>query len=286
MDCWFIDGIKVPVRLFCCSSRVQPFVQKVIICLNCLRTNHRTANCRSAKRCQRCSERHDDMHEYDRCERGKKCANCRNTDHTTTDPDCPETKRQQKIKKLMSKKNLTYAEAKEQIPIENNNMYEALYDAEEFPTPAETFADKTKSSFPWKDPLREQWMLTNNERKQNQAAVYMGKPPTDNKKRKQSTNSERITEKRNNIFSCEGAKTTSGVALNNNYRVDEKERWETISKQIMNRAQNEQQNLLMTFYTDFIAQLNDDETTKEKFMACTKRHFNFAKSVIHHTVTK
>lgn len=300
----FIDGVKMPtnrvsvtfrtdslpdkVRLFCCSSRVQPFVQKVVICLNCLRTNHRTANCRSAKRCQRCSERHDDIHEYDRCEKGKKCVNCRSTDHTTTDPNCPEIKRQDKIKKLMAKRNLTYAEAKEQIPIANQNLYETLYDAEDFPTPAESFADMTRGNFRWKDPLREQWMQANNERVKMQAAVNIGKSPDKqpNRKRKTTTNTDKTTEKRNHILGKEAAEATNGVALINNHRVDEKERWENMSRQIMERVQKEQHNLLMTFYADFIAQLDNDETTKEKFMTCTKRHFNFAKSVIHHCDTK
>lgn len=297
----FIDGAKIPtnrvsvtfradslperVRLFCCSSRVQPFVQKVVICLNCLRTNHRTANCRSAKRCQRCAERHEDNKEYERCQKGKKCANCRSTDHTTTDPNCPEIKRQDKIKKLMAKRNLTYAEAKEQVPIASQNVYEALYDAEEFPTPAETFADMAKGSFRWKDPLREQWLLANNERKKLQAAVNMGKPDKQNKKRK-TTNADRTTERRNLIVGNEAEEASNGVALNNNQRVDEKERLESLSKQIMDRVQKEQQNLLMTFYADFIAQLDNDENTKQKFKMCTNRHFNFAKSVIHHTDTK
>lgn len=298
----FNDGIKIPtnrvsvtfrtsslpdkVRLFCCMSRVQPFIQKVVVCLNCLRTNHRTTNCRSAKRCQRCAERHEDKLEYANCGNSKKCANCRSTEHTTTDPNCPEIKRQDKIKKLMAKRNLTYAEAKEQVPTENQNLYEALYDAEEFPTLSDSFADMAKGNFRWKDPLREQWLLANNERKKIQAAVYLGKPDKQNKKRKTTTNAEITTEKRNNIVRSDGSESASGAALNNSHRVDEKERWETVSKQVIARVQNEQQNQLMTFYTDFIAQLDNDEETKEMFKTCTRRHFNFAKSVIHQTDTK
>lgn len=188
----------------------------------------------------------------------------------------------------MAKRNLTYAEAKEQIPIANQNLYETLYDAEDFPTPAESFADMTRGNFRWKDPLREQWMQANNERVKMQASVNIGKSPDKqpNRKRKTTTNTDKTTEKRNHILGKEAAEATNGVALINNHRVDEKERWENMSRQIMERVQKEQHNLLMTFYADFIAQLDNDETTKEKFMTCTKRHFNFAKSVIHHCDTK
>lgn len=53
------------------------------------------------------------------------------------------------------------------------------------------------------------------------------------------------------------------MALNNYHLVEEKERWATMSKQVIDCMQNEQQILLTTFYTDFIAQLDNNDTTKE-----------------------
>lgn len=49
------------VRLFCCINSVRPFVNRPVLCLNCLRYNHATENCRSRKRCPNCSAIHDDV---------------------------------------------------------------------------------------------------------------------------------------------------------------------------------------------------------------------------------
>ncbi|XP_055614126.1 uncharacterized protein LOC129760500 [Uranotaenia lowii] len=145
-----------------------------IVCHKCLRFGHNTTNCKGAKRCDKCAERHENDEDFENCLNPIKCANCRSREHSSTDIDCPEKKRQQTIKMLMSKRNWTYAEAREQVTI-NQNVYAPLQNITDFPTPAESYASMTQGNFRWKDPLREQWTKTNQDRKSIQAAVKLHK---------------------------------------------------------------------------------------------------------------
>lgn len=63
-------------KLFCCATRVLPFIRKVDLCEKCLRYGHRTMNCKGARRCKQCGERHNEG-EFENCQGPQKCANCK-----------------------------------------------------------------------------------------------------------------------------------------------------------------------------------------------------------------
>lgn len=135
------------VKMLSCTTKVRPFYKKSILCMNCLRYSHRTENCRSKKRCVRCAMVHQEEEEdYERCLRPIKCLYCRK-EHTTTDRDCPERKRQDNIQAIMAKTNLTFIEAKERFPILTENQYEALLEMTDDPTPAESYANMTANHY-------------------------------------------------------------------------------------------------------------------------------------------
>lgn len=265
------------VKIFCCVSRVRTFTPKVVICKNCLRHGHRTDNCRGARRCDRCSQRHDQDHEYVNCQNNRKCVHCRSTEHDSRDANCPEQKRQLKIKYLMAKRNLTYTEAREEVPIATQNLYDPLLNADEFPSLDQTYATMASGLYTWKDPLREQWIKTNQERKKIQAAVQIQKEQEEQqrgKKPRLSTANQtcKTTEERNNIIRNLSTDSTTGVALHNPFSVSEKERWEAVIQDAYMKANRTHQEAMMSFYSDFIEKLGQHEDVKNLFNMCTKKH--------------
>lgn len=276
------------VRFFCCVSKVVPFIPRVVLCLNCLRFGHQQNNCRGAKRCDRCTQRHEDETV---CQKAVVCAHCRSSDHNSKDEKCPERKRQLDIKSLMAKRSLTYTEASQQVPVLTRNMYEPLStDAADFPDLTESFASMTNGRYTWKDPLKEQWIKTNQERKAIQAAVKLHKeqPKIANKRprvdKKENTAAAATTDQRNALVRDGPNPTTSGTALNNPHSVSEKERWDEMLKEARKEAQATTQKTLqetmMSFYSDFIGMLGSQEDVKSMFKECTKKHFNLANTVV------
>lgn len=198
------------VRLFCCINSVRPFVNRPVLCLNCLRYNHATENCRSKKRCPNCSAMHDEM-ELGECQYPKKCFYCK-TDHRTSDASCPERTRQRNIKNLMAKTTLTYMEVKEQNPVLTQNRYDILTNGEEFPSLPQTYSSMTAGEFRAKPeyrykpqrakrPIEEDVILA------DQVQVFA------DKKKKQS-----------------GEPSNNGVALFNKFRVTDFDRWAQLNE--------------------------------------------------------
>lgn len=178
----FENGTKVPtnrisvtfrasclpdkVWLFCCVSKIKPFIQKVVFCMRCLRYNHKEANCKGARRCQRCSEKHDDEDEEEEvCHKRMKCLHCKSGNHATGSKECNEHKIQQKVKDMMARKNVTYIEAREMLPINTSNMFEPLSSLDDFPSLAESLSTNNN--------LKEQWQQTNLPRQKITPAVKM-----------------------------------------------------------------------------------------------------------------
>ncbi|XP_055522794.1 uncharacterized protein LOC129716976 [Wyeomyia smithii] len=127
------------VKLFCCTNKVRPFLQKVLFCENCHRFNHETDNCKGKQRCSRCSQIYDEKDEI--CTNPVKCLYCKSSDHKTTDVTCPERQKQKTIKTIIAKRSLTLVEARELVaPVLTSNVYEALAESATDPTPAESFA--------------------------------------------------------------------------------------------------------------------------------------------------
>lgn len=288
------------VRIFCCRSSVRPFFQKVVICRNCLRFNHREQNCRGSRRCSRCTKQHETREEFDSCKEEVKCASCRKTGHDTLNPVCPEKQRQEKIKNVMAKKCVTYTEARDMFPVAMENMYEKLSDADEFPTLEQSFADVAGTNYKWKNPLRDQWIKTNLERKAVQAAIKIAAEKEQLDRNKKSFNKRRrdaesgtsgaqtTTAERNKIVHQGATLRNDGTGLNNPFSVNEKERWETIMKDANSKAEaaikvadEKRQAELMSFYADFVGQVGSSEVAK-RFKECTMKHFNLTRSVHNH----
>lgn len=296
------------VRLFCCKSAVRPFYQKVVICAKCLRFNHRENNCKGRRRCETCTEQHETNEEYANCQKKTRCANCNSSDHTSKDAKCPERERQSKIKGLMARKNYTYTEAREIIPIASVNIYEPLSHMEEFPTCADSFANMAGGSFKWKNPLKEQWIKTNQERKAIKAAIEIEKEKREQQKSKPygkrqrfdpkdpnalAPKAQRITEERDKIVS-QSSNNTVGTGLRNRHAVDEQEKWENALKQAREKmeskahaqikaVEDKHQADLMNFYAEYVTKLGNDEAAKAHFQECTNKHFDLAKVVIQNT---
>lgn len=198
---------KLPrmVKMFSCTSRIRPFNKKSVLCMNCLRYSHRAENCRSKKRCVRCTLVHDEEEEFGRCLNPIKCLYCRK-DHATTDRECPERKRQDNIQAIMAKTNLTFVEAREQFPILTENYYEALLEMTDDPTPAESFAKMTANQYQFtRKPLP--------------------RPKKDTEKQSSRIISEQVTvfqEKKRKMETSQ-----DGIALFNKHKVSDAEKWKS-----------------------------------------------------------
>lgn len=192
------------VRLFCCVNSVRPFINKPVLCLNCLRYNHKAENCRSKQRCGNCAQQHEDM-EMGACPNQRKCLYCKtNADHRTSDEGCAERVRQRNIKVLMAKSTMTYMEAKEQYPILTQNRYDALENAAEFPDLPESFATMAAGQY-----------RTRNERQ------YKPQKP---KRPIQEVNiADQVQVMADKKKKTE--KESTGVALFNKFKVSDFERW-------------------------------------------------------------
>ncbi|XP_062703499.1 uncharacterized protein LOC134285957 [Aedes albopictus] len=211
---------KLPehVRIFCCSVGVRAFYRKTVLCQNCLRYNHLTANCKSKRRCENCSRAHDRQEEYNECRQPQRCLYCR-TAHKTTDFNCPERTRQNNVQAIMARTSLTAIEAVEQFPIQTRNYYEALVDRAQEPTPAESFASMTAGKYkarfaPPPRPRKRTGVTETSVNIADQVVVMQEK--------KKKTDGE-----------CE----TNGVALFNKYKVTEAEKWKNQLRQAAKQQQ-------------------------------------------------
>lgn len=307
----FVDGQKIPanrisvrfranmlpdrIRLFCCCARVRPFEQKLTACGKCLRFNHHEDRCKGNRRCKKCAGQHEAEEEFIQCKNKPKCAHCRAEDHTMLDENCPEKIRQKNIKMMMAKTAITFAEAKECFPLKTQNSYALLEDFSEFPVLGESYAATQHG-----ESLRQQWQRTNQERERIKPAIktYPDQPKKHNKQgvkraRKEgdqttdSTNAMKATNERNRMLMEEPSNSTNGVALNNESRCNEKERWESLMREAHSTAEwtasQKTKSTMMTFYTDFLGHLGNQEDIKSKFKQCTLKYFNLANSVVEGT---
>lgn len=183
--------------------KVRAFIQKAVICTNCLRYSHKAENCRSKKRCNRCAALHNSIEEITNCVNPIKCLYCKQK-HVTTDIECPERLRQNNIQTIMAKTNLSYVEAKEHFPLLTTNYYNALTEKTEDPLPSESYAKMTAN----------QYTRTN-----------QPKP----KEARDKSPKKIIAEQ---IVVCQDKKRkrdpiTDGIALFNKHKVTETEKWKT-----------------------------------------------------------
>lgn len=271
------------VRLFCCVTRVQPFVQKVVFCQRCLRFNHKADNCKGYKRCQKCTERHDTEEEFEECSKKVRCLYCKAHTHATGSQACDEHKRQQQIKAAMSRRNLSFAEAREMFPITSPNMYDLLSNLHEHPTLAETVVSNNN--------LAHQWKETNRERVPMQAAVKIysdgnrrsEKPQ--NKRRRQNAEAENQEAGTSNTGAVKKKedKLANGVGLDNPFKVDENERWNRIIEEANRKAElnsrNKYQAAAMSFYSELYDEESMSAEMKERFKQIARKYFELNQAI-------
>lgn len=225
------NQLPTEVRMFCCTNQVKPFVNKAVFCQNCLRYNHRTNNCRSKQRCETCGRNHDDQG-YGQCAMPARCLHCRQEGHKSGDASCPERARQNNLKVIMAKTNLTTLEAQEQYPIYTQNQYSLLENIEEFPTLTKSYAKTTQH--------------TNTQIQHHSKQVEKNRKfPTAKRPAGQATNTE-IIGNQVEVFNDKKQKTnhepsTNGVALFNRYKTDEFEKFQWKLNQIRQAAQKNEE---------------------------------------------
>lgn len=283
------------IRLFCCTSHVKPFIQKLVVCSKCWRFNHFADNCKSYRRCGQCLAPHETEEEFKNCTKQMRCAHCRSTEHKTNDETCKEKMRQLNIKKLMAKSAITYTEAKELYPIWTQNTYAALENAEDFPNLPNTYVEMSSGRFT--NPLREQWQKTNEPREKITPAVktYKDKPKEASKKtptggKRPRTEEANQTDAPTTNNKPEPGSQTNGVALNNTHKVTEKEKWERLTQEAKRNAETtahrNMYSTVMSFYADFLQEIGASEEIKRKFKTCTQKHFNLTSSVVENSNKK
>lgn len=103
------EGQVTPSYITILSVRceVEPYIQRVIQCFNCLRYGHMSKQCKSSARCKNCGE----AHSSDSCPNETICVHCKGK-HVATDISvCPSFERQKAIKKYMYDYKVSYNEA-------------------------------------------------------------------------------------------------------------------------------------------------------------------------------
>lgn len=204
---------KLPesIKIFHCSLRVRAFIKKAVLCLKCLRYNHKQENCKGKRRCQQCSRLHENDEEYWNCQKPQRCLHCRK-DHKTSDQTCPERARQNNIQAILARTSLTAVEVVEQFPIQTQNYYEALVESVQEPTPAESFAEVTSQQY-------------RRPRNPVQRRKREGVSPTSN------NIGDQVTVYKEKKAKIAGDGQQNGVALFNKYKTTEAEKWKTQLRQ-------------------------------------------------------
>lgn len=268
------------IKVFGITAKVQPFVRKAELCLNCHRYGHKTDNCKSKKRCERCSRVHDEN--SSQCKNDVRCLHCRNSNHRSTDDECPAREREAGIKKLMARQNLTYVEARELvIPALSSNRYELLANAEEYPTISESFAKMTAGKYAYKQ--------TNNKTKSRNNAAHDQESYEQNYNAGKRKKTEEDNAKVDSAAQCTStamksviskqSDTARGTGLNNPHTTTNTERLQAMYEKGKAHAQEAAyrsvRGELMNFYTALLQIPEVTEEIKAKIKVCTKKHLKF-----------
>nr|CAH7712778.1 unnamed protein product [Callosobruchus chinensis] len=94
---------------------VSNYIQKVILCHNCMRYGHLGKQCRSKPRCAKCFEEHSTS-TCNHIPDDPKCFHCEGNHYTFEMRKCDEFLRQQNIKSLMATTNISYKDAEKSVP--------------------------------------------------------------------------------------------------------------------------------------------------------------------------
>lgn len=88
---------------------VEPYIQRVVQCLRCLRYGHLSVQCKGKERCDKCGMEHSNLNCIERSE--TYCVICQGNHKATDYKQCPEYKKQKIIKEIMGVENISYKEA-------------------------------------------------------------------------------------------------------------------------------------------------------------------------------
>ncbi|XP_029725192.2 uncharacterized protein LOC115265101 [Aedes albopictus] len=275
------SNLPEKMKVFGSSVKVQPYVRRFVFCNNCHRFGHREESCKSKKRCGKCARIHEEAEDH--CPNEVKCLHCRKSDHRTTDPSCPSRQREISIKTMMSKKNLTYVEARELIaPLPIQNQYDVLADIAEFPALPNTFARMTAGRFTTRsNQPQQQRNVTINKPEERQLGAIK-KPAND---LSGGAKKMKIDEERQHLIKDRNAEGTSrGSGLENRHAVSERERWDNIIKKAnadaLETANRNVRGELANFYAALIQCSGVTEELQEKIKECSKKYLNLESIIV------
>lgn len=86
---------------------VEPYIQRVVQCLKCLRYGHISNQCKGTERCKRCGEPHSNCSQDEILF----CVLCKGAHEATDRRVCPEFAKQKTVKNIMGTQNISYKEA-------------------------------------------------------------------------------------------------------------------------------------------------------------------------------
>ena len=139
-------GQKLPSSVTLCRVKcsVEPYVQRVVQCYNCLRYGHVSKQCKSKIRCNRCGGEHG----ADSCNSLTtiSCIHCKGEHISISHQNCPEFTKQKAIKTLMAHQNISYREAKDRNEHSFSSVVRDDFSLEqnEFPNLSATIRNKRK----------------------------------------------------------------------------------------------------------------------------------------------
>ena len=108
----------LPLKLVCgyLSYDIRPFVPNPLRCFSCQKFGHGKNSCKQAPLCPECAK---PVHEGP-CQSGKKCVNCKSSEHGSNSKNCPKWKTEKKICETKVFRDVSYAEARKLVETETS----------------------------------------------------------------------------------------------------------------------------------------------------------------------
>ena len=124
--------------------KVDLYVPNPTRCFKCQKFGHGKSSCRGKEKCVKCS---GEGHSNFECDGEVKCSNC-GLNHMANSRNCEFYKKEMKIQKLKTEKNISYQEAKKQISASNDSTQSTSYADKVKGTPT-TRTFETQTIFTW-----------------------------------------------------------------------------------------------------------------------------------------